>query len=130
MHAIAHGGLYGHRKRVCTECWLWEETPLPHWGLKPVSVLRLAFQSDALPPELSLPTHASLHRDVADTDCGAQNGSTHGHVSGTLRCHFFTDRMRNPVKNAVCMIFSYSIPISGACDASLVWFPFKQLKLK
>ena len=26
---------------------------MPHWGLEPVSVLRLAFQSDALPTELS-----------------------------------------------------------------------------
>ena len=64
-------GLYGHCRRVCSECWLWEKTPLPHWGLKPVSVLHLAFQSDALPTELSLPTHASLHRDVTDTDCRA-----------------------------------------------------------
>ena len=46
-------GLYGHRKSVCAGSWLWEKTPLPHWGLKLVSVLRLAFLSDALPTELS-----------------------------------------------------------------------------
>ena len=45
-------GLYGHRERVCTESWLWEKKPLPHLGLEPTSVLRLTFQSDALPTEL------------------------------------------------------------------------------
>ena len=50
MYAIAHG----HRKRVCTGSWLWEKNPLPHLGFEPASVLRLAFQSDALPTELSL----------------------------------------------------------------------------
>ena len=30
-----HTGLYGHRKRVCTESWLWEENPLPRWGNEP-----------------------------------------------------------------------------------------------
>ena len=47
--------LYGHRKRVCTESGLWEKNPLPHLGLEPASVLRLAFQLDALPTELSPP---------------------------------------------------------------------------
>ena len=36
-------GLYGHRRRVCTESSLWEKNPLPHWGFKPASVLRLVF---------------------------------------------------------------------------------------
>ena len=45
-------GLYGHRERVCTESWLWEKKPMPHLGLEPTSVLRLTFQSDALPTEL------------------------------------------------------------------------------
>ena len=48
-------GLYGHRKRVCTESWLWEKNPLLHRGLEPASRLRLAFQSNALPTELSQP---------------------------------------------------------------------------
>ena len=29
-------GVYGHRQRVCTESWLWEKNPLPHWGIEPV----------------------------------------------------------------------------------------------
>ena len=33
MHVIAHG-VYGHRKRVCTESWLWEKNPLPHRGIR------------------------------------------------------------------------------------------------
>ena len=48
-------GLYGHRKRVCTESWLWQKNPLLHRGLEPASRLRLAFQSNALPTELSQP---------------------------------------------------------------------------
>ena len=47
-------GLYEHRKTVCTGCWLWEKNPLPHRGLEPASVLRVAFQSDA-PIEHFLP---------------------------------------------------------------------------
>ena len=41
-------GLCGHRKRVCTESWLWEKNPLPLRGLEPASVLRYGFQSDAV----------------------------------------------------------------------------------
>ena len=33
------------RKRVCTESWLWEKNPLPHWGIEPASA---AWRSDAL----------------------------------------------------------------------------------
>ena len=44
-----HTGVYGHRKRVCTEGWLWEKNPLPHRGIEPVSA---ACRSDALPTEL------------------------------------------------------------------------------
>ena len=44
MHAIAHWGLYGQRKRVCTGRWLWEKVPFPYRGLEPASVLRLTFQ--------------------------------------------------------------------------------------
>ena len=47
-------GLYGHRQRVCTGSGLWEENPLLQWGLKAMSTLHLAFQSDALPAELFL----------------------------------------------------------------------------
>ena len=52
MHAIAHR-VYGHCKRVCIESWLWEKTPLPHWGIEPASV---ACQSHALPTKL--PPHS------------------------------------------------------------------------
>lgn len=41
------------RERVCTESFLREKNPVPHRGLEPASVLRLAFQLDALPSELS-----------------------------------------------------------------------------
>ena len=41
-------GLCEHRKRVCTECWLWGIDPLPHPGIEPVSVLRLASMSTEL----------------------------------------------------------------------------------
>ena len=38
-------GVYGHWKRVCTESWLWEENPLLHWEIEPVSA---AWQSGSL----------------------------------------------------------------------------------
>ena len=47
-------GLYKHHERVCTESWLWEKNYLLHWGLKPTSVLHLAFQSE-YPNPLSYP---------------------------------------------------------------------------
>ena len=45
-------GLYGHRKRVCTDSWLWEKNHWPHRGLEHASALRVAFQLDTLPAEL------------------------------------------------------------------------------
>ena len=38
-------GVYGHHKRVCTESWLWEKSPLPHRGIEPAFAV---CQSDAL----------------------------------------------------------------------------------
>ena len=48
MHAIAHRG-YGHRKRACTEGWLWEKNPLPHRRIEPASA---ACPSNTPPTEL------------------------------------------------------------------------------
>ena len=48
-------GLYRCHKRVCTGSWLWKKKKLPHQGLEPMSVLRLAFRLGALPSELSRP---------------------------------------------------------------------------
>ena len=39
-------GLYKHCRRICTEGWLWEDNSSQHWGIKPTSVLPLAFQSN------------------------------------------------------------------------------------
>ena len=50
-HVISHGGCTD-TVRVCTGSRLWQKNPLPHQGLEPASVLRLAFQSDTLPTEL------------------------------------------------------------------------------
>ena len=44
-----HTRMYGHRKRVCSESWLWEKNPLPHRGIEPASA---AWWSDAPPSEL------------------------------------------------------------------------------
>ena len=41
--------MHGHRKRVCTESWLWEKNPMPHLGVEPASA---ACRSDAVPTEL------------------------------------------------------------------------------
>ena len=66
MRAIAYGGLYGHRKGVCTESCLWEKTPLLHWGLEPLSVLHHSFSvwcstNWAIPPSPSPHPHRELH---------------------------------------------------------------------
>ena len=50
MHAVAHRGCADSVTEVD-----WEKNPSLHRGLEPASVLRLAFQSDALPAELSPP---------------------------------------------------------------------------
>ena len=28
-----------YTERVCTESWLWEDNPLPHWGIEPASAV-------------------------------------------------------------------------------------------
>ena len=53
MYAIVHGGCTDTVRESALEVD-WEKNPLPHLGFEPASVLRLAFQSDALPTELSL----------------------------------------------------------------------------
>ena len=45
--------MYGHCERVYTENLLWKQNLSRHRGLEPASVSCLAFQSDALPTELS-----------------------------------------------------------------------------
>jgi len=51
MHAIAHEGCTYTVRESALKADL-EKNPLPHPGLKPASVLRLAFQLDVLPIEL------------------------------------------------------------------------------
>ena len=54
MHATARGG-GTDTVRVCTGGRLEENNPLLHGGLELTSVSQLAFQSDAVPTELSPP---------------------------------------------------------------------------
>ena len=52
-------GLYGHRKRVCTEFQLWKENPSPHRGHAPTSTV-----PDTLPTEIShTQLYAHMHVD-------------------------------------------------------------------
>ena len=53
-----HTGVYGHRNRVCTQSWLWEENPLLHWGIEPASVV---WQSNALTSWASFHTRYFQH---------------------------------------------------------------------
>ena len=55
MRAVMHRGLYMDIVRECTGSWLRKKNPLPHQWLEPTWMLRLAFLSDTLPTELSLP---------------------------------------------------------------------------
>ena len=48
-------GLYGHRESALEVDW--QKNHLPQRVLEPASVLCLAFKSDALPTELSPPSH-------------------------------------------------------------------------
>ena len=57
MHVIAHGGCTDTIRESALEDD-WEKNPLLNWGLEPRSLLRLAFQMDALPTELSVPQSA------------------------------------------------------------------------
>lgn len=84
--------LHATAQRVCTNSWLWEKNPLPHWGLGPASILHLAFQSlyqmsHSHPSEQkklahylfgTFATHSGLVHGVTNTDCLPQNDSTHG----------------------------------------------------
>ena len=47
--------------------------------------------------------------DVTDTDCWAQNGSTHGRVFTTLKRRFLTNRRRNCIKTCGVYILFLSI---------------------
>ena len=48
MHIIAHGGCTDTVRETALED-VWEKNPVPHRGREPASILRLAFQSGALP---------------------------------------------------------------------------------
>ena len=68
-----HTGLYRHCKSLHWTEVDWEKNPLPPQELDPMSVLCLAFQSDAPPAKLSSP-----HAEVIKTDRSPtlQGGST------------------------------------------------------
>ena len=53
MHAIAHRDCMVTVRESALK-FDWEKNALLHQGLKPASLLRLAFQPDVLPTELSL----------------------------------------------------------------------------
>ena len=53
-----HTGLRGHRKRVCTESWLWGKSPSPHRGIESASASLWSF---------SLPTELQAHRAESGT---------------------------------------------------------------
>ena len=68
MHVIAHRGGCSDtvRESASTESWLREKKSLAALGLKPASVLRLAFQSDALPVPVPTPLSQPLGNVVCE----------------------------------------------------------------
>ena len=57
MPAIAHGGCTDNVRHSKLKVDSGSKNPLLHHGLEPESVLRLSFQSDAVPAELSPPLY-------------------------------------------------------------------------
>ena len=60
MHAIAHGGCTDTAVRESALKVDWETNRLPHQGIEPVSVLRLAFRSYALLTQLHYKVACSI----------------------------------------------------------------------
>ena len=61
-------GLYGHRKRVCTESRIREKSPLPHQGLEPASVSPTGFLVGRC-INWTIPVPGFWPNDVNVTDC-------------------------------------------------------------
>ena len=55
MHVIAHRGCTDAVRESALKVDSGTKDPVPHQALKPTPVLRLAFQFDTLPTELSAP---------------------------------------------------------------------------
>ena len=62
--------------------------------------------------------HASLVFDVTNTDCWAQNGSAHSHVSLTYNCGLLANGMRN----SIFFIFFILFPLVGPIMLMLLQF--------
>ena len=67
-------------------------------------------------------THSGLAYDVIDSDCRAQNGSTHGRVFAIFKRRFLTNRIITAFKSCVSML--YSIRSDRGRDATLELFRF------
>ena len=48
-------------------------------------------------------THAGPVCDVTDTDCWAQNGSTHGRVFMSFKRQFFNKQNQQPSEKLLCV---------------------------
>ena len=88
MHVTTHRGCTHTLRLVCTGSWLWGKNPLPHWGLEPLSILRLTFQLNALPTELSLPLVWQYYCTTykASSALNIQPASLHTSVFRQIRC--------------------------------------------
>ena len=77
-------------------------------------------------------THSGLAYDVIDSDCRAQNGSTHGRVFAIFKRRFLTNRIIIAFKSCViiafksCVSMLYSISSDRGRDATLELFRFKR----
>ena len=78
LYVITHGGVGGggctdtiRESALCVVSWFWEKNPMPHWRLKPTSVLRLAFESDGVIPT---PVLATLQLEIGCSHCELFSG--------------------------------------------------------
>ena len=103
---------YRHRKRVCTESWLCEKTPLPHQGIEPALPV---FQSDALTIELHHhPTHSFIKSELQVVK------NMIPRIGRDKHCVLWTSR-HDLTKCNISTDFSWLKFVSGCARA--VWWP-------
>ena len=113
-----------HCARVCAESQLWEENPLPPWGIEPLSVLHQAFRSDVLiPTELPCPYCVSQYSwkttGINVSTHGKQQGCPHGLPSCCQRHSLNCEWRRKKERKSVWLYNRTGV--GGGCFGGTGW---------